>query len=40
MEPVEMATLTVGASVGAIVFLKLLERVTDEEVTDYEHQPH
>lgn len=31
VEPVEMAALAAGASAGAAVLMKLLERVTNEE---------
>lgn len=40
MEPMEMAGLALAFLAGTATLLKLLERTTDEQATDYEHQPH
>ncbi|GEM_PF-6749716 len=40
MEPIEMAALAFASLAGAAGLLKLLERTTDEQATEYERQPH
>lgn len=40
MEAIEMAALALAFLAGTVALLKLLERTTDEQATDYEHQPH